>query len=227
MYLLLHGDPSPGFTLFGYDLPRMHAVVNDFPPALLVAAVLFQILYLVGKRESFRATAYWTLMLGVVMTGLAILTGLGAEDHIEHGDAVHRVMEEHETLAYWTLGIFAAVALWRLLRESKMGRGERWGALALALVGTGVLVDTGVHGGKLVFDHGAGVSTEVMEAEIKDRAGGHHHGEGEVDEDHDHGGGQHGDSMASPAPAPATADSTGKKPTHTDPPGTPPHEHTH
>ena len=32
--LLLHGDAAASTGLFGYDAPRLHAVINDFPPAL-------------------------------------------------------------------------------------------------------------------------------------------------------------------------------------------------
>lgn len=194
--LLLHSD---GPSLFGYDLPRLHAVANDFPAALLVAAVIFEIAFLVTKRDSLRVAAYWTLLAGVLGAGLAILTGLLAEDHIAHGRAIHEIMEEHEELAYFTGGIFGVVAVWRLLRERTMQRVERIAALVLALVGTGVLISTGWHGGELMFDHAAGVSNENLERELKNRAAGHEHGDDD-DEDHDHE--QPADSTSGPAPAP-------------------------
>jgi len=184
MLLLMHADATTGFSIFGYDLPRLHAVLNDLP-VLLVAAVAFEVAWLVTRRESLRAAGYWTLILGTIGAGLAVLSGLGAEDHIAHGEAIHRIMEEHEDLAYWTLGIFAVVTLWRVIRERGMKRGERLAALALALVGTGMLVATGEHGGEMVFDHAAGVPTEQLETEIKDRAAGHQHEEDEADHDHE------------------------------------------
>lgn len=194
--LLLHGNG--GADLFG--LPRLHAILNDFPVALLVAAVIFEILFLITKRDSLRVAAYWTLLAGVIGAGLAVLTGLGAEDHIAHGDAVHEIMEEHEELAYITTGIFAVVALWHLLRERTMSRVERIAALAVSLVGTGFLISTGKHGGDMVFEHAAGVPTPALEAELKSRAAGHHHEAGEEDEDdHDHA---MPDSTMGPAPAP-------------------------
>ena len=107
--LLLHGDGGGSFL--GYDLPRLHALLNDFPVGLLVAAVVFEILFLLTKRDSLRIAAYWTLMAGVIGAGLAVLSGLGAEDRIAHGEAVHEIMEEHEELAFITTGIFAVVAL--------------------------------------------------------------------------------------------------------------------
>lgn len=193
--LLLHGDGTAGL----FSLPRLHAIVNDFPVALLIVAVMFEFLFLLTKRDSFRLVAYWTLLAGVIGGGLAVLSGLGAEDHIAHGEAVHEIMEEHEELAFITTGIFAVVALWRLWREKTMGQGERIAALALALIGTGFLVSTGKHGGDLVFDHAAGTSTPNLEAELKSRALGHQHEEGDEDHDEDHA---MPDSTMGPAPAP-------------------------
>ncbi|HSE69044.1 MAG TPA: DUF2231 domain-containing protein, partial [Gemmatimonadales bacterium] len=69
--LLLHGDGGGGFL--GYDLPRLHAALNDFPAALLVAAVIFEVLFLLTKRDSLRLVAYWMLLAGVVGAGLAVL----------------------------------------------------------------------------------------------------------------------------------------------------------
>lgn len=195
--LLLHG--GGGGSFLGYDLPRLHALLNDFPVGLLVAAVVFEILFLLTKRDSLRIAAYWTLMAGVIGAGLAVLSGLGAEDRIAHGEAVHEIMEEHEELAFITTGIFAVVALWRLWRERVMSRGERMAALCLALIGSGFLVSTGQHGGEMVFDHAAGIKTPALEEEIKSRAMGHKHEEGDEDEDdHDHAA---PDSVTGPAPS--------------------------
>ncbi len=181
--LFLHSDPAPGFTLFGYDLPRMHAVLNDLPAALLVAAVCFEVLHLLTRRDQFRIAGLWTLVFGAIGGAAAVLSGLGAEDHLAHGEAVHELMETHETLAFVTLGVFAVVAIWRLLRDTKMAGGERVAALVLALVGTGTLVATGVYGGKMVFEHAAGISSEVLEVEMQARMEEHHHEAGDADHD--------------------------------------------
>ena len=148
--------------MFGYDWPRLHAALNDLPTALLVTAVLFQLLALATRREAFRQASFWTLIVGALGGVAAVLSGLQAEEHIAHGDAVHRVMETHEKLAFVTLGIFAVLALWRLLRERRMGTAERALALAAMLVGAGVLIATASYGGRLVFDHAAGIPTDVL-----------------------------------------------------------------
>ena len=193
--------------MFGYDWPRLHAALNDLPTALLVTAVLFQLLAMATRREAFRQVSFWTLIIGALGGAAAVLSGLQAEEHIAHGDAVHRVMETHEKLAFVTLGIFAVLALWRLLRERRMGTGERALALAAMLAGAGVLIATASYGGRLVFDHAA----------ARSRSEGHHHGAGE---EHDEDGHSH-----EGTPAPTAATDSAEPAGHVDPPGTPPHSH--
>lgn len=220
--LLLHGDAAPATGWFGYDAARFHAMLNDFPAALLVVGVLFELAYLLGKRESLRQAAYWSLVVGAVGAGLAVLTGLKAENSIQHGEAIHEIMQAHQRLGYITLAVFGVIAIWLVLRESKMARGERWGLALAGVLGLGMLVATGREGGELVFDHAAGMRTEAMEAEVKNRAAGHAHEEGE---EHEHAPGEeHDDSMPAAVPAAGAADSTTPKPTHTHAPGTPPHK---
>ncbi len=165
--LLLHGDAVAGGGLFGYDAPRLHAVINDFPPALLVVGVLLELAYLFTKRESLRNAAYWTLVVGAVTTAVALFSGLRAEEAVEHGQAIHEIMQVHERFAWITLGVFGVVAVWRVLRESKMLRRERVVLALVGVVGLVLLTATGMEGGELVFDHAAGMSTEAMEAEIR------------------------------------------------------------
>jgi uncharacterized membrane protein len=196
--------------MFGYDWPRLHAALNDLPAALLVTAVLFDLIGAATRRLAFRQAGLYVLIFGALGGVAAVLSGLQAEEHIEHGDAVHRVMETHELLAFVTLGIFGVLAAWRLLRENRMGAAERAISLAVALGGAGVLIATSVYGGRLVFEHAAGIPTPALQQEIQQRGAGHHH---EAGEEHDHA------PAASPPADPASA------PTHVDPPGTPPHSH--
>src|SRR6185312_7219938 len=126
--------------MFGYDWPRLHAALNDLPAALLVTAVLFDLIAAATRRPAFRQAGLYVLVFGALGGIAAVLSGLQAEEHIEHGDAVHRVMETHELLAFVTLGIFGVLALWRLLRENRMAAAERAITLALALGGAGVLI---------------------------------------------------------------------------------------
>jgi uncharacterized membrane protein len=223
--LLLHGDAVASAGLFGYDAPHLHAMLNDFPPALLVVGVLFELAHLVTRRESLRSAAYWSLVVGAVLTGVAVFSGLQAEDAIQHGEAIHEIMETHERLAWITLGFFGVVAAWRVIRETTMGLTERRVVALIGVVGLGFLVATGREGGEMVFDHAAGMSTEAMEAEIRDRAAGHEHNDETAmphpaDSTDEH---LHMDS-AGAVPAAGADSAAPAKPTHTHAPGTPPHK---
>ncbi len=198
--------------MLGYDWPRLHAALNDLPAALLATAVLFDLLAALTRRPSLRQAGFVTMIAGTIGAGLAVLSGLQAEEHIAHGEAVHEIMKTHEKLALFTLGIFAVLVLWRILRERRMTAGERTLSLVASLAGAGVLVATGVYGGKLVFEHAAGIPSEALEQELHERAEGHHHHGGEAEE-HEPTGEENDHATDSAAPA-----------GHTHPPGTPPHK---
>ncbi len=208
--------------MLGYDWPRLHAALNDLPAALLLVAVLFDLASAVTRRASLRTAGFWTLVVGAAGAALAVVSGLQAEEHIAHGEAVHRAMETHEELALITLGVFVVLALWRIVRERRMGSTERAVVLAASVGGLMALLATAVYGGKLVFDHAAGIPTEVLQAEMHERAEGHHHhgGEGEADEDAAPAPGADSAAVAPAAAAIDSAPSAG----HTHAPGTAPHK---
>lgn len=192
--------------MLGYDAPRWHAVLNDFPVALLIAAVLFDLVGAAAKRESLRWAGIWTLWAGVIGGWAAVIAGELAES-LDHGEAIHELMERHEQMAIMTMSVFTVVLLWRMARRFVLPASELALTRALSIAAVLGLVWTGVLGGRLMFEHAAGIKTQTLQTEIQNRAAGHLHEEGD-DDDHDH----------------AAADTT-KAATHVDPPGTPPHTH--
>jgi uncharacterized membrane protein len=177
--------------MFGYDWPRFHAAVNDLPAALLFVTVLFDLGAWVTKRESLRAAALWTLWAGVIGGWIAVVAGLKAEDVIEHGQVVHELMETHKTLALTTMGIFTVVLAWTLYRRARLSPVEATSLRVLSIAGLVTVVWTGLIGGKMVFEHAAGVPAATMQAEMENRKAGH-------EDEHAHSG---ADSTHDPAPA--------------------------
>jgi uncharacterized membrane protein len=199
--------------MFGYDAAHWHAVLNDLPAALLFVAVLFDVGAAATKRESLMWAGIWTLWAGVIGGWAAVIAGKIASNTIEHGEAIHEIMEKHENMALLTMGLFTVVLAWRLFRRFQMPAQELAFPRMLSVVGLLGLVWTGVLGGRLMFQHAAGIPVRVMQAEIEDREAGHEHHPGE---EHEHG------TMDS-----TKTDTTKSKTTapHTHPPGTPPHSH--
>jgi uncharacterized membrane protein len=188
--------------MLGYDAPRWHAVLNDFPAAVLVVAVLFDLAAAALKRESLAWAGIWTLWAGVIGGWAAVVAGELAES-LDHGESIHELMERHEQMAIMTMALFTIVLIWKLVRRFQMPSQELALTRALSVVGLVGLVWTGILGGKLVFEHAAGIPTRTLQAEVQDRAAGHVHQEGEEHE----------------------AADTVKTAPHVDPPGTPPHSH--
>jgi uncharacterized membrane protein len=204
--------------MLGYDWPRLHAALNDLPTALLLTAVLFEVAALVTRRQSFRQVSFWTIIVGAIGGVAAVISGLQAEEHIEHGEAVHRVMETHEQLALITLGTFGILALWRVLREKRMGLVERSIVLLLSVGGVGVLFATANLGGRLVFEHAAAIPSKVLQAELQERTAEHQHlGEPAAASPRDTSAAKGASDHVDPPGTPPH--------THSDPPGTPPHRH--
>ena len=177
--------------LFGYDWPSLHAALNDFPAALLFVTVLFDLAAWKTKRASLDAAALWTLWAGVVGGWAAAVAGLQAEDVIEHGEGIHRLMEQHETQALVTMSVFTVVLVYKLWRRSNLRPVEQIALRALSVFGFIGILWTGMIGGDLAFEHAAGVPSATLDLEIKERAQSHHHHHGDAADSADHDGDHH------------------------------------
>jgi uncharacterized membrane protein len=205
--------------MFGYDAPRWHALLNDLPAALLVAAVLFDLVAAARKRESLAWAGIWTLWAGVIGGWAAVIAGELAEGSLEHGTAIHQLMEKHEKIGLLTMSVFSVVLIWKMLRRFQLPTQELAITRFLSVIGLAGLAWTGILGGRLMFEHAAGIATPTLQTEIRNRTAGHEHAPGE---EHDEPMGAATDG-APPAPPRAPGDTA--KATHPHPPGTPPHKH--
>jgi len=156
--------------MFVQDAIHIHAALTHFPLALLLCSVLFDLLGSFLKRDSLKAAGLWTLVTGVLGGCAAVIAGLLAAKSAQVGITAQGTLETHETLAFIVLAMFAALALWRILRKGVWSEKEQPVALTAGVIAAALLIVTGAFGGKLVFDNGVGVPTTVLQHAIQDRS---------------------------------------------------------
>lgn len=134
------------------DWYLLHPAAVHFPIVLLTAGWLAGA---VGRRVEWCArAASWLIWLGTAAAWATLGLGLLAEETAPHMPPAWQTLELHETLAWWTAGVFTALSLWRW----RLGRRKEVVFLALWAAACALLVTTAYHGGRLVFVHGMGVS---------------------------------------------------------------------
>lgn len=132
----------------------LHPAAVHFPIALLIGGWAAGVL---GRRSDTAAqAASWLLWAGTLSAWAALGLGLVAAKTAPHVPSAWETLNLHETLGWWTVGLFSVLSLWRW----RLGRKAEAYFLAAWLAACGVLLATGYEGGELVFKHGMGVETE-------------------------------------------------------------------
>ena len=148
--------------------PNLHPVVVHFPIALLCAAVAVDLAaLLLQASRPLRDAATWLYIGGAAAAVVAYFTGYTAARGHSFPPEVATLVEAHNDWAFVATWLFAFFASLRLAMSYilRSGRGLQLGAFAVALVGLGALVQTALHGTRLVFEQGLGVrAVEVAAA---------------------------------------------------------------
>ncbi|MGH9460885.1 MAG: DUF2231 domain-containing protein [Vicinamibacteria bacterium] len=149
------------------SLPNLHPVLVHFPIAWLPAALLFDLACVLLRRPVWMDRAAVTLYaLAVVAASAAIWAGQRAAAELGAVSAdVERLVGEHGDWAFLTLLVAIGVTLLRF-EVAWRDRGEavlrltrtRLLALLLAVGCQWALMETAIRGGRLVYQHGLGIS---------------------------------------------------------------------
>ena len=134
-------------------------MIVHFPIALLIIGFLTDLTGLFIKREFLNQTGFYLLILGALGTVAALLSGEQAGEGIVEAGALKQAIEMHEEaaeLAVWLVGIAAVVRILLVILKKYTGV-LKIAALALFMVSVGAIARTGYYGGKLVYEHAAGV----------------------------------------------------------------------
>jgi len=133
-----------------------HPLVVHFPIALLLTAVVLEVLALVARRPAWHRVALWNLALGTLAAGVAVISGWRAEDVAKHSFDIWQVLERHEQLGIATLAIGAVVTAFRLWHRDRLSLRWRLLTLVLLVAMCGTLTYGAHLGGRLVYEFGVG-----------------------------------------------------------------------
>jgi len=141
------------------DLTHLHPMLVHFPIALLIIGFLTDLAGLIIKRELLSQTGFYLLILGALGTVAAFMSGEQAGDGIAEQGLLKQAIEQHEEaadLTVWLVTVTAGIRIILVLMKRYTGILK---ALALVLFFACVLsvARTGYYGGKLVYEHAAGV----------------------------------------------------------------------
>jgi len=147
--------------------PTIHPMIVHFPIVLLYITAAIDILAAVlADRDRFLQRAgFWALTLANVFTVIAMAAGVVSEQSVHFLPPVARILEQHQRFAVLT-GLCEGAA-WLLRVGTAFPRGGGWSlwgrgrgtlpSTALVVAAAVFVTITASLGGRMVYDHGAGV----------------------------------------------------------------------
>lgn len=166
----------------------LHPMFVHFPIALFFSATAFAILSIIflRKRDLFIDFTIWSLIFGIIATAFAIISGLSEEANLTHNETIHSLMGIHKLLGFVFTGVFILIVFWLVVRRSKMKSLEFKGIVVLLVLSSGILAYSAHLGGKMVYEHGAGVlpMEEILNSKPHDHE--HKHDHKENHDNHNH-----------------------------------------
>jgi uncharacterized membrane protein len=147
------------------NIASFHPQVVHFVIALLIVGVLARILSLLplpGRSTFVGAMAATLIFLGTIASVLAVRSGLEAHELVEDIPAIRPVVGEHEEDGETTRNIFLFVSLVEIgiigfaTRKPTVAKGLRVLSAVVGVVGVVFLIETGEHGGEIVYEYAGG-----------------------------------------------------------------------
>lgn len=136
----------------------VHPMLVMFPVALLVTAVIFDVIDTVGGPKFLGEVAYWNITVGLIGGLLAAAAGTFDLLALPAGTRAKRVGLTHAAANLAVILLFAAVWVVRLNADSRAAGGA---LIAIEVVAVAILGLSAWLGGELVDRLGVGVDPEA------------------------------------------------------------------
>ena len=134
-------------------LSEVHPSVVHFPIALLPVAIGADAIGLLTRNRELLASGKLGIVAATVGAAVAGVFGFIAQEEVNLEGTATAVLQTHRTMNVLALGAMTAMSIWRVGRKRPTLGYLIGGAALLGAVGYSAYL-----GGKLVYDHGAGVA---------------------------------------------------------------------
>lgn len=139
-------------------LQNSHPLFVHYPLAFLAGAALFYLLAWISRKEMLATIAFAMLIVGTISAGVAIGTGLYAEDGVMVARSVRaKLLDRHKDLMIAT-GVMALAATSWALWQRPFPRRARPLFILLLLAMLVTMVKGADDGARMVYDYNAGGS---------------------------------------------------------------------
>src|SRR5262249_962969 len=146
---------NKGVRVFGHPL---HAVLSDFPLALLGTSLLWDAVGIWRGEVVWWAISFWDIALGIAIALLAATVGAVDYSAIEEEHPAEATPLRHLLVMLTTVGLYSVALLVRGGASASVGTRR---IVTIGLEGLGLLLLSigGWYGGHLVFHYGIGRDT--------------------------------------------------------------------
>ncbi len=138
-------------------MPNLHPLFVHFPVALLLLALVLEVIALLWRKSELSRAAWWNQIAGTIGLAFAVASGLYAEATVHLTAEARVLLERHEQMAFVAAALFAALLLWRIGARGKIPGHPPVLYMILFLAGVASVLTGALFGGEMVFRYGVGV----------------------------------------------------------------------
>ncbi len=166
------------------SMDNIHPLLVHFPIAFFSTFFLLDLVGKLANNSNIRGVASWLLYLGTVSALFTVGAGVLAASSVPHGGNVHEIMERHEHIGLFILGLATLLSVWRI---RTFAGGVVFLTLSALLV---VLLVLGADlGGLMVYKYGVAVEAAPVSTDDHVHGGSDAHSH-DANHSHSHEDGQ-------------------------------------
>ena len=142
-----------------------HPQLVHFPIAFLLLSFVFDLVGAVRNSDKWNQFGGFILLLAIISAFAALQSGESSKETLNPmTENLQEAVEEHENLASTTFFFILVLGIFRgwLQLKGMFNSWLRWGYIILIGTGVFMILRVGNLGGKLVYQHGAGVNKNVL-----------------------------------------------------------------